>query len=53
MTARYGASIKVVMRTSRRAALGLSGADLIMARWQLLSLKQLAERHQREVATTH
>jgi hypothetical protein len=42
--------LKVVMRTSRWAALGLSVGlsvgDLIMARRQLLNFKQLAERHQ-------
>jgi hypothetical protein len=38
--------LKVVMRTSRWAAPGLSVGDLIMARRQLLNLKQLAERHQ-------
>jgi hypothetical protein len=36
--------LKVVIRTSRLAALGLSVGDLIMARRQLLNLKQLAER---------
>jgi hypothetical protein len=41
--------LKVVMRTTRWAALGLSVGDLIMARRQLLNLKQLAERHQRQV----
>jgi hypothetical protein len=40
--------LKVVMRTTRWAALGLSVGDLIMARRQLLNLKQLAERHQHE-----
>jgi hypothetical protein len=38
--------LKVAMRTPRWAALGLSLGDLIMARRQLLNLKQLAERHQ-------
>ena len=38
--------LKVVMRTPRGTALGLSVGDLIMARRQLLNLKQLAERHQ-------
>ena len=38
--------LKVVMRTPRWAAFGLSVGDLIMARRQLLNLKQLAERHQ-------
>lgn len=37
--------LKVVMRTNRLAAVGLSVGDLIMARRQLLNLKQLAERH--------
>jgi len=37
--------LKVVMQTTRWAALGLSVGDLIMARRQLLNLKQLAERH--------
>jgi hypothetical protein len=37
--------LKVVMRTSRLAAVALSVGDLIMARRQLLNLKQLAERH--------
>ena len=36
--------LKVVMQTTRWA-LGLSVGDLIMARRQLLNLKQLAERH--------
>jgi hypothetical protein len=36
--------LKVVMQTTRWAALGLSIGDLIMARRQLLNLKQLAER---------
>ncbi len=39
--------LKVVMRTNRWAALGLSVGDLVMARRQLLNLKQLAEHHQR------
>jgi hypothetical protein len=43
--------LKVVARTSRWAAVGLSVGDLIMARRQLLNLKQLAERHHREIAT--
>ncbi len=38
--------LKVVMRTSRWAAPGLSVGDLIMARRQLLNLKQLSECHQ-------
>jgi hypothetical protein len=37
--------LKVVMRTSHLAAAGLSVGDLIMARRQLLNLKQLVERH--------
>jgi hypothetical protein len=41
--------LKVVMRTSRWAALGLCVGDLIMARRQLLNFKQLAERHQCQV----
>lgn len=40
--------LKVVMRTTRWAAPGLSVGDLIMARRQLLNLKQLAERGQRQ-----
>jgi hypothetical protein len=43
---------KVVMRTTRWAALGLCVGDLIMARRQLLNLKQLAERHQNQVTAT-
>jgi hypothetical protein len=35
--------LKVVMRTTRWAARGLSVGDLIMARRQLLNLKHLAE----------
>lgn len=38
--------LKVVMRTSRWAAPWLSVGDLVMARRQLLNLKELAERHQ-------
>ncbi|NGO13094.1 polyketide cyclase [Streptomyces sp. HC44] len=38
--------LKVVMQTSRWAAIGLSVGDLIMARRQLLNLKLLAERHE-------
>jgi hypothetical protein len=41
--------LKVAMRTARWAVLGVSVGDLIMARRQLLNLKQLAERHQRQV----
>jgi hypothetical protein len=44
--------LKVVMQTTRWAALGLSLGDLIMARRQLLNLKQLAERHQRRSTAT-
>ena len=40
--------LKVVARTTRWAAVGLSVGDLIMARRQLLNLKQLAERHHRQ-----
>jgi hypothetical protein len=40
--------LKVVMQTTRWVALGLSVGDLIMARRQLLNLKQLAERHQHQ-----
>jgi hypothetical protein len=36
--------LKVVMRTTRLKAVGLSVGDLIMARRQLLNLKRLAER---------
>jgi len=39
--------LKVVMRTTRLAAPGLSVGDLIMARRQLLNLKRLAERQER------
>ncbi|WP_262285879.1 polyketide cyclase [Micromonospora sp. MA102] len=42
--------LKVVMQTTRRVALGLSVGDLIMARRQLLNLKQLAEHHHRGMA---
>ncbi len=35
--------LKVVMQTNRWAAVGLSVGDLVMARRQLLNLKQLAE----------
>ena len=37
--------LKVVMRTTRRKAPALCVGDLIMARRQLLNLKQLSERH--------
>jgi hypothetical protein len=40
--------LKVVMQTTRWAALGLSVGDLVMARRQLLNFKQLAERHWQE-----
>jgi hypothetical protein len=40
--------LKIIIRTSRLASLGLSVGDLIMARRQLLNLKQLAERHQQQ-----
>jgi hypothetical protein len=43
--------LKVVMHTSRWAALGLCVGDLVMARRQLLNLKQLAERHQHQGTT--
>ena len=42
--------LKLVVRTSRWAALGLSAGDVIMARRQLLNPKQLAERHQHQGA---
>jgi hypothetical protein len=45
--------LKIVMRTPRWAAPGLSVGDLIMARRQLLNLKQLAERHQGTPARHH
>jgi hypothetical protein len=41
--------LKVVSQTPRWAAVGLSVGDLIMARRQLLNLKQLAERSNRQV----
>jgi hypothetical protein len=44
---------KIVMRTNRWAALGLSVGDLIMARRQLLNLKQLAERHLQGTGARH
>jgi hypothetical protein len=40
--------LKVVMHTTRWAAARLCVGDLIMARRQLLNLKQLAERHYRQ-----
>jgi len=43
--------LKVVLRTPRWAALGLSVGDLIMARRQLLNLKRLAERHHNQGAS--
>jgi hypothetical protein len=39
--------LKVVMRTGRLSAVGLSVGDLVMSRRQLLNLKRLAERHHR------
>jgi hypothetical protein len=42
--------LKVVMRAPRVVAAGLSVGDLIMARRQLLNLKQLAETHQDRAA---
>ena len=44
--------LKVVTRTTRWAALGLCIGDLIMARRQLLNLKQLAERHRHQVTAS-
>jgi hypothetical protein len=44
--------LKVVMKTARWSALGLAVGDLIMARRQLLNLKQLAERHQNRRTAT-
>ena len=37
--------LKIVMRTNRWVALGLSVGDLVMARRQLLNFKQLVESH--------
>jgi hypothetical protein len=42
--------LKVVIQTSRWAALGLSVGDLIMARRQLLNFKKLAERHHQGIS---
>jgi hypothetical protein len=44
--------LKVVMRTNRLLALGLSIGDLVMARRQLLNLKQLAEHDQHQGTAT-
>ncbi|MEU5940006.1 polyketide cyclase [Micromonospora sp. NPDC047548] len=44
--------LKVVMQTTRWVAPGLSVGDLVMARRQLLNLKQLAERHQHQGTAT-
>jgi hypothetical protein len=44
--------LKVVMQTNRWTALGLSIGDLVMARRQLLNLKQLAERDQHRGSAT-
>lgn len=43
--------LKVVMQTNRWAAPGLSVGDLVMARRQLLNLKELAEHHYRSTVT--
>jgi hypothetical protein len=40
--------LKIVMRTNRWVALGLSIGDLIMARRQLLNFKQLVESHRHQ-----
>jgi hypothetical protein len=45
--------LKVIMRTSRWTAPGLCVGDLIMARRQLLNLKQLAEQHQHRANLSH
>ena len=37
--------LKVVMQAARWIGPALAADDLIMARWQLLNLKQLTERH--------
>lgn len=42
--------LKVVMQTSRWPALGMQLGDLVMARRQLLNLKQLAERQHQGTA---
>jgi hypothetical protein len=42
--------LKVTARSRRWAAPALSAGDLIMARRQLLNLKQLAERHHRQAS---
>jgi hypothetical protein len=44
--------LKIVTRTSRWTAPGLCLGDLIMARRQLLNLKQLAERHQHQATAS-
>lgn len=44
--------LKIVTRTSRWTAPGLCLGDLIMARRQLLNLKQLAECHQHQVTAS-
>ena len=44
--------LKVVMQTTRWTAPGLSVGDLIMARRQLLNLKQLAEHHRHQRTAT-